>query len=134
MNEFIGTGWAFPPMVGPTGSIATLGGHALLDQAIRLILVTYPGERPMRPLFGSTLRDHVFAGADAQSFARIGAVVREAVGQWEPRVEVTEVRVYPDEDQPGLLYIDINYTVPETNSPRNLVFPFYTIPQTQEEP
>ena len=33
----------------------------------------------------------------------------------------------------GLLYIDVLYTVRGTNDPRNLVFPFYTIPDDGSE-
>jgi phage baseplate assembly protein W len=86
----------------------------------------------MRPRFGSTLRDYVFEGASVENAAAIANLVREAIEQWEPRVDVADVKVYPDEDQPGLLYIDIRYVVPGTNSPRNLVFPFYTIPENEE--
>ncbi|MEY9893129.1 phage baseplate assembly protein W [Catenulispora sp. MAP12-49] len=132
MTDFIGSGWAFPFSVEPTGGMATVSGTANLEQAMRLILTTYPGERPMRPGFGSTLRDYVFDGAGAHKAAEIADVVREAIEQWEPRADVAEVDVYPDADRPGLLYIDIGYVVPGTNSPRNLVFPFYTIPQRQE--
>ena len=32
----------------------------------------------------------------------------------------------------GVLYVDIYYSVRGTNDPRNLVFPFYVIPQHEE--
>ena len=35
----------------------------------------------------------------------------------------------PDPDDPALMFIDIQYTPKGTNDPRNLVFPFYTIPE-----
>ncbi|GGN27937.1 GPW/gp25 family protein [Streptomyces fuscichromogenes] len=132
MTDFIGTGWAFPFAFEPTGTPAMASGTAKLEQSMRLILETYPGERPMRPRFGSTLRDYIFDGAGVHRTAEMADVVRDAIEQWEPRVDVAEVDVYPDEDRPGLLYIDIRYLVPGTNSPRNLVFPFYTIPEHEE--
>jgi phage baseplate assembly protein W len=132
MTDFTGRGWSFPFAVEPTGAVAMASGTAKLEQAMRLVLETYPGERPMRPRFGSTLRDYVFDGASAQKTAEIADVVRDAIEMWEPRVDVAEVTVYPDEDRTGLLYIDIRYVVPGTNSPRNLVFPFYTIPDREE--
>lgn len=128
MTDFTGTGWSFPFAIEPTGAVAVASGTAKLEQSMRLILETYPGERPMRPRFGSTLRDFVFDGAGTEKAAEIADVVRASIEQWEPRVDVEDVEVYPDEDRPGLLYIDITYLVPDTNSPRNLVFPFYTIP------
>ncbi|QMU78010.1 GPW/gp25 family protein [Streptacidiphilus sp. PB12-B1b] len=132
MSDFIGTGWLFPFSVEPTGTVAMASGTAKLEQAMRLILETYPGERPMRPRFGSTLRDYVFGGAGVHQTAEIADVVKDAIEQWEPRVDVAEVDVYPDAERPGLLFIDIRYVVPGTNSPRNLVFPFYTIPEHEE--
>lgn len=132
MTDFIGTGWSFPFAVEPSGAVAMASGTAKLEQSMRLILETYPGERPMRPRFGSTLRDYVFDGASIGKTAEIAEVVKDAIEQWEPRVDVAGVDVYPDEDRPGLLYIDIHYVVPGVNSPRNLVFPFYTIPEHEE--
>lgn len=131
MTDFTGTGWSFPFAFEPTGAGHGLG-TAKLEQSMRLILETYPGERPMRPRFGSTLRDYIFDGVSVHKAAEIADVVKDAIEQWEPRVDVAEVDVYPDEEQPGLLYIDIRYVVPGTNSPRNLVFPFYTIPEHEE--
>ncbi|MFD8721249.1 GPW/gp25 family protein [Streptomyces sp. NPDC048291] len=132
MTDFTGTGWSFPFGFEPTGAPTMVSGTAKLEQSMRLILETYPGERPMRPRFGSTLRDYIFDGAGVHKAAEIADVVKDAIEQWEPRVDVAEVDVYPDEEQPGLLYIDIRYVVPGTNSPRNLVFPFYTIPEHEE--
>ena len=133
MGDFTGAGWAFPPGAGPAGGIALADGHRKIEQAMRLILSTYPGERPMRPLWGCTLRDYVFAEANAQTAAAIGRAVRTALDLWEPRAEITDVHVYPDEGVRGLLYIDIQYREVAVNSPRNLVFPFYTIPEHDDE-
>ncbi|GAA2807281.1 GPW/gp25 family protein [Crossiella cryophila] len=128
MDRFIGAGWAFPLRVGPTGGIALVRREQELEQAMRLILATYPGERPMRPAFGSRLRDFVFQTADAQTAAELAHEVRQSLQRWEPRVEVAAVEVTPDPDDPTVLYLDIQYLPKGANDPRNLVFPFYTIP------
>lgn len=132
MADFIGTGWGFPLGFEPSGSIAMVRGEDKIEQAIRLILSTYPGERPMRPQWGSTLRDNVFGGTSQENIAAITREVNRSIDFWEPRAAVSEVLVYPDDDTDGLLYIDIRYLVRGTNSPRNLVFPFYTIPERTE--
>jgi uncharacterized protein len=132
MTDFVGTGWSFPLAFGPSGSVAMKSGEEKIEQSMMLILSTYPGERPMRPLWGSTLRDHIFGGTGADNIAAIGHEVRRSLEWWEPRAAVEDVRVYPDPDRDGLLYIDITYTVRDTNSSRNLVFPFYTIPEHEE--
>jgi phage baseplate assembly protein W len=134
VTDFIGSGWAFPVGVDATGQIALVSGSREVEQAMQLILSTYPGERPMRPRFGSKLRDFIFDGATWENSAAIAAEVRASLRQWEPRANVAEVIVTPEADAPGVLMIDILYTVKGTNDPRNLVFPFYTIPAHADEP
>jgi phage baseplate assembly protein W len=128
MDDFIGRGWSFPLDVTANGTIATLGGPRKLEQAMAIVLTTYPGERPFRPAFGSKLRDFAFEGASVAVFAAIEREVRDSLDIWEPRVTVREVAVAADPDRPNLLHIDITYVVKGENDERNLVHPFYTIP------
>lgn len=127
-QEFIGSGWAFPLRTDATGGIALVNHGEELEGAIRLILSTAYGERPMRPEFGCGIHDLVFAPADATTAGRIGYEVRISLARWEPRIEVMGVDVSLDEADPSTMYIDITYAVAGTNDPRNLVFPFYVIP------
>ncbi|MER0242007.1 GPW/gp25 family protein [Streptomyces sp. HSW2009] len=130
-DAFIGRGWAFPLRVGATGGIALVEREREIEEAIRLVLGTAPGERPMRPEFGCGIHDYVFAPGDGATAGRIAGQVREALERWEPRITVGEVRVAFDSVQAGTLYIDVHYTVRTTNDRRNLVFPFYTIPSDE---
>lgn len=129
MTDFIGAGWAFPAGVDTRGGIALVRGDTELVQAMRLILSTYPGERPMRPEFGSRLRDFVFRSPDEGTKAELCQEVRTALLRWEPRVDVRSVHVQPHADDRSVLFIDIAYSPKGTNDRRNLVFPFYTIPE-----
>lgn len=131
--DFIGSGWAFPLGVNANGSIALVDGAVELEQAMQLVLATYPGERPMRPTFGSRLRDFVFEASTGENVAMIAHEVRSSLAQWEPRVHVQDVQVIPDPHRRGLLYIDITYSPKAVNDWRNLVFPFYTIPDDESE-
>ncbi|CAL9365725.1 hypothetical protein SUDANB171_00760 [Streptomyces sp. enrichment culture] len=131
-QQFVGSGWAFPPRTDATGSIALVSGAQEIEESIRLILATSPGERPMRPEFGCALNDYVFAPADAGTAGQLAYEVRLALERWEPRVTVTDVAVRFDRVNDGVLYIDISYSVRDANDPRNLVFPFYVIPQHEE--
>jgi phage baseplate assembly protein W len=99
---------------------------------MRLILATSYGERPMRPEFGSAIHDYVYAEANAATSAALAGEVRKSLGRWEPRVRVIDVDITSDEANPTLLYIDVRYSPVDTNDPRNLVFPFYTIPGEPE--
>lgn len=131
--DFIGAGWAFPVAIDATAGIAVVTGDREIEEAIRIILATAPGERPMRPEFGCRIHDHVFAPTDAATAGAIARDVHAALAQWEPRIDVIDVRVghaapgrQPVED--GVLYIHLAYVVRGSNDPRNLVFPFYVIP------
>ena len=127
-EEFIGSGWAFPLRTNATGGVALVRRERKVEESIRLILGTSPGERPMRPEFGCRVHEYVFAPANAETASRIAADVRIALERWEPRIEVEGVVVSPDPLDATLLYIDVRYSLGSSNDPRNLVFPFYTIP------
>ena len=129
-SEFIGSGWAFPLRMGPTGGIALVSQEQEIEESIRLILGTAPGERPMRPDFGCGVHDYVFAAVDATTAGLVAFDVRSALTRWEPRIEVIDVVVTPELQADGdRLLIDIQYTIRGSNDPRNLVFPFYAIPE-----
>jgi hypothetical protein len=127
-EDFVGAGWAFPLRTDATGSIALVARERELEESIRLILGTAPGERPMRPEFGCGIHDFVYAPADAETAGRLAYEVRTALARWEPRIEVNDVLVTIDSDDRSLLYLEIRYSLATSNDPRNLVFPFYVIP------
>src|ERR1044071_7591026 len=133
MDDFIGRGWSVPLDVTANGTIATMGGARKLEQAMSIVLTTYPGERPFRPAFGSRLRDFAFEGASVDVFAAIEREVRDSLAMWEPRTDVRDVTVVADPDRPNLLHIDITYVVKGENDERNLVHPFYAIPDERSE-
>ena len=130
-EEFIGVGWAFPLRTDATGRIALVVREREIEESIRLILGTAPGERPMRPDFGCRIWDEIFATADAATAGRIASEVRSALIRWEPRITVHDVDVTIDLADRATLYIDIRYVIGTTNDPRNLVFPFYVIPEKE---
>ena len=102
-QEFVGRGWGFPIRTDATGSIALVQRDRELEESIRLILGT--------------------------AFGRIAHEVRRSLERWELRIDVISVEVSFDPGSESTLYIDITYSVRGTNDPRNLVFPFYVIPE-----
>ncbi len=127
-DEFIGRGWAFPLRTDAQGGIALVSREQEIEEAIRLILGTAPGERPMRPEFGCRIHEYVFSSADGTTASAIAAEVTSALRRWEPRVDVEDVLVSFDARDASVMYIDIRYAIRRTNDRRNLVFPFYVIP------
>lgn len=127
-EEFIGKGLAFPLKTDASGGLALVAREQEVEEAIRMVLSTAHGERPMRPEFGCGIHDYVFAPADGTTNGRIRYEVRAALERWEPRIEVKDVQVSNDPGDQTILYIDVQYALRGTNDKRNLVFPFYTIP------
>ena len=127
--DFIGAGWSYPLGTDATGSVALVVREREIEQAIRLILGTACGERPMRPEFGCRIHDHVFAPGNSTTAGQIAYDVRRALEQWEPRVEVLNIGVSFDQMATGTLLIEVTYEIRGLNDPRNLVFPFYVIPE-----
>jgi phage baseplate assembly protein W len=128
-NPIIGRGWHFPPSLDERGIIALTSDDEEIEQAIRIILSTAPGQRVMRPEFGCRIHELVFAPSGPAVAGLAARYVREALGRWEPRIEVQRVVVEPDTRNDGRLVISIGYRVAATNSNRNLVYPFYLIPE-----
>lgn len=131
-SDFVGRGISFPLGVDQSGSISTSTGGDGIDSSLRMVLMTAPGERVMRPNFGCKIWDLLFEPINANTLGLMGEAVREAVGRWEPRVTLEDVRVEPDPAAQGQVLINIDYLVRATNDRRNLVYPFYVIPREGE--
>jgi phage baseplate assembly protein W len=131
MNSNLGSGLAFPLSVDQRGAITLVSGETDIAQAISIILATAPGERPMRPEFGCAVHDHIFDVLDAAAFGAIESAVREAIERWEPRASVVGVDFDLSGRHEGRLDIVLTYEIPEVPGVRNLVHPFYVIPEEE---
>lgn len=126
VKEFLGTGWKFP--VGTdqvTGRILMESGEEDIREAIGIILMTGKGERMMRPDFGCGIRELLFETAEPFNLIRIQQEIEKALTLCEPRITEVSVQVSEDGSREGLLNISIHYVVRSTNSPYNLVYPYY---------
>ena len=123
--SFLGRGWAFPLAPAGAGDIGMTEDEDDVRQAILLILETARGERAMRPEFGCGLRRLVFEPMGAALKTLVRKEVEDALISWEPRIDVQGVTVSEHRTVPGVLLIDIRYSVRATNTFYNLVYPFY---------
>jgi Bacteriophage baseplate protein W len=119
-EQLLGSGLAFPLQLGVAG-LAQASGQAKVEQSIRIILGTQHGERVMRPQFGSNLRALVFAPNNASTANLARHYVTEALGRWEPRIDVQDA-VVTNDNPGGRLLIDIRYRLRATGDVHNLVF------------
>ena len=123
-QALLGVGVGFPLAVGAGGGLQLAEHEASVAQSIWIILGTAKGERLMRPDFGCGINDLVFELNNAATAGRVAAEVRDALSRHEPRIRVGAVNVAPEGDG-SLLAVSIDYTIVQTNTAANMVYPFY---------
>lgn len=119
----LGTGLRFPLVTGD--GFGWVAGADAVEQSIRVILLTEPGERIARPDFGVGLRRFLFAPNSLELRTRIRAAVTETLSRDEARIRVDGVAVNTDPREATVLRIAIRYEILGEPGARNLVFPFY---------
>ncbi len=134
MNEvksFLGTGWSFPPDFNRVdNSIQMVSDLKDIEESIRIILSTTPGERIMQPEFGCDLKRLVFETIDSTLIASLDHLIYHALLNFEPRITFINTEILNMEAMNGQLVIKINFKVINTNSRHNIVFPFYLLEGT----
>ena len=115
-NDFIGKGWRFPIVPGPTGALAWSDGDDNVEQSLRLLLLTRLGERVMRSDFGSNLGAMVFQPGSDQNLRSIEREVSGAIARFEPRVEVLSVTAEADAKDATQITVSLAYRVRRTNT------------------
>ena len=121
-QAFLGTGWSFPIAPDAIGELEYAAYEDSVRQAVWIILGTAKGERVMRPDFGCGIHDLVFERNTVSTAGKVTQSVREALLMFEPRIELVDVSVVPQND---VMQISVDYRVRATNNAFNLVFPFY---------
>lgn len=134
--RFVGAG--FDPGRGGGLGLTAAGGLAMTDgdetvrQALFLLLSTIPGERLMRPGYGSRLHRLVFAPNDDTTAGLAIHYVRAAIARWEPRIDVLDVDAGPDPDDAWRLVIRLDYRIRASLTPGRLVFSVDLLPAGDE--
>ncbi|SFF76471.1 hypothetical protein SAMN05518801_101346 [Novosphingobium sp. CF614] len=100
---------AFPLTFDSGGRSAATGTEAYVRMLIGQLLLTSPGERVMRPEFGSGLRQILFGGSDPSIAIAVELGLQGALNQWlGDLVEVGQVQVTSDE---ATLRVSVAYTL-----------------------
>lgn len=124
-KEFLGQGLAFPLQLNARGGLALVAGARDIEQAIRIILETEPGERVMRPEFGCRAKELIYAPRNAATESLLVEYVSQALEMWEPRIQVQEVAARIEPGLDGGWLVDIRYQIKATHDERSLVYPFF---------
>jgi uncharacterized protein len=109
--------YAFPFQIDAASQQTAQAGYpAHVDQMVRQLLLTSPGERANRPQFGCGLRSLVFAPNSDALAATVKLRVIQGLSQWLAGVvTVTDVTVGGSAD-PGTLEVTVTYTLVETQA------------------
>jgi hypothetical protein len=123
---------AFPFAIDPASrqaARASYPGH--IDQMIRQVLLTDPGERVCLPTFGAGLRRLLFAPINDSLTATTKMVVMQALDQWMGgQITVQDVTVVPPgtiiggvPPPDGAIVIQISYVLVETQTVQQTAVP-----------
>ena len=77
--------------------IATKNATAI-SRSVRNLVLTKQGERFFNPILGSQVSALLFENIDKLTASAIADEIRITIDNFEPRVELTEIEVFPDYD------------------------------------
>ncbi|MBN2486383.1 MAG: GPW/gp25 family protein [Bacteroidales bacterium] len=124
-NSFLGRGWSFPPTFarGENG-VKMVDNEEDIRQSLKILLSTIKGERIMQPEYGANMEEMLFEPLTVSFAKRISVKIERAILFYEPRI-VTDDITFRQDNENGLVEVQIDYTIIATNSRRNIVFPYY---------
>ena len=124
-RPYLGTGWKFPIRVNPSGNLSWSAGERSVQEGIWIVLGTALGERQMLSTFGCGIHDLVFAPNNPATQTNVAHLVKNALTQGEPRIDVLDVTVSAASGQANLMLIRVDYRTRSNNAINNMVYPFY---------
>lgn len=119
---------AFPFRIAPGSSQGAQAPYAEhVEELLRQLLLTSPGERVCMPEFGCGLRRLVFAPQSRALEASVTLQIRQAIERWlADQVRLTDVQVHSGGADPssgvneGELLVLVSYVVIDSLTPREL--------------
>ena len=107
-------GWPLLP-VPENGTLSYPTLEDSIKQSIRIILLTRPGERLMRPRFGAGLSRFLHLPNTMETRRQIQDTVFKALNDWEHRMQLVRVEIWEDDQTPDAVRIEIAYKVRRTD-------------------
>ena len=101
-----------------------------IKQSLEILLNTTKGERIMLPEYGCDLQSFLFESINDSKMHLLQEMIRSAILNYEPRIELHEVIIDHSSYQDGIIRIKLDYTIETTNTRFNLVFPYYKVEGT----
>ncbi len=119
-GKLLGRGISFPPRLGQDGRWAWSVGAENVREAIRIILLTQLKERLLLPEFGGGLKEFLFQPSTPATHRLIAERITVALHRWEPRIQLENVDVRPQEDTNRAVVAVIRYRLVATSRSEQL--------------
>lgn len=126
MTDQIGRGWGFPPRFNKQSRTVetTMSDQEEIEQSLTILFATHLNERLFRPDYGCNVEKYMFHSMSNVNVAHIRKALEEAITDNEPRITLGLLTIDTDPMIEGRLIIRIAYTINDTGSTHNMVYPF----------
>jgi phage baseplate assembly protein W len=105
-----------------TGDLIALKNESAIARSVRNIVLTLPGEKFFDEDFGSRISKSLFENIDELSASTVKDEITNSINNYEPRVRLISVDVYPDYENGGFDVIIIYRIVGIDVPPQELQF------------
>ena len=102
-----------------TGNLSVLRNNEAVKRAVRNLILTNHYERPYQPEFGGNIRAMLFENITPITEQMVYGNIKRAIENYEPRIEINDIRVNADHDRNGL-YVTLVFTVINSIEPVQL--------------
>jgi len=102
-----------------TGNLSVLRNNDAVKRAVRNLILTNFYERPYNAEFGGNIRAMLFENITPITESQIYGNIKRAIENFEPRVEINDIRVQSDPDRNGV-DVTIVFTVINSIEPVQL--------------
>ena len=103
-----------------TTDIETSYDEAAIKNSLVNLFSTMPGQKLLNPDYGLNLNQFLFIPISVTMARMIGTKILEGIETYEPRINVSNVNVHPDEDE-STYYIELTIKIPSLSN-RNISF------------
>lgn len=125
-KSFLGTGWAFPPTFNKSLHTNEMVSDELdILQSLQILFSTQVKERIMRSEYGCDLSPLLFENITTTLKTKVKADVENSILLFEPRINLENISFKSDDENSGIIYLEIVFKIKATNSRKNFVYPFY---------
>ncbi|MFM0742101.1 GPW/gp25 family protein [Paraburkholderia xenovorans] len=109
LTKIFGRGWAFPPEFSLDTGVAMAEGEGDVQQSLRILFSTEPGERIMRENYGCALYDVMFENINSDLLAEIEVRIVDSMLRFEQRANLKNVRLYQPSSRSSQLQVEVTY-------------------------